>query len=61
MEAPIGADLTWIKTIITESQPYIERSDSMALRPSTKKTLLEMQKSELTEYYIYHGIAKRIK
>ncbi|MFW6285281.1 MAG: VIT1/CCC1 transporter family protein [Bacillota bacterium] len=33
----------------------------MDLSPSTKKTLIEMQKSELTEYYIYHGIAKRIK
>lgn len=33
----------------------------MDLSPSTRKILLEMQRSELTEYHIYKGIAERIK
>ncbi len=33
----------------------------MALSPSTRKTLLRMQKSEITEHCIYRSIAKRTK
>ncbi|MGM0435850.1 MAG: VIT1/CCC1 transporter family protein [Bacillota bacterium] len=33
----------------------------MAISESTKNTLLEMQRSEITEYHIYSAIAKRVK
>lgn len=33
----------------------------MAISESTKNTLLEMQRSEITEYHIYSAIAKKVK